>query len=263
MKVTILGCGGSGGVPLMGPNWGDCNPDNPKNRRRRVSIAIRQGNTTILVDTSPDLRAQCLDAGISQVSAILYTHDHADHTQGIDDARFLKKPAGQATIPAYGTRETLETLTARFAYIFQQNTEGSGHLYKPFLRPIEVTAPFEIDGIKVTAFEQDHGFGAVSTGYRIGNVAYCTDVAKLSDQALETLEGLDLFVVDCLRFEPHPTHAHFDQALAWAAQLKPRHTVLTHMNHLVDYDVIKAKCPAGVEPGYDGLEIEVPDFAAA
>jgi len=144
MKVTILGCGGSGGVPLMGPNWGDCNPENPKNRRRRVSIALRQRDTTILVDTSPDLRAQCLDAGISQVSAILYTHDHADHTQGIDDARFLKKPAGQATIPAYGTRETLATLTARFAYIFQQNTEGSGHLYKPFLRPIEVTAPFEI-----------------------------------------------------------------------------------------------------------------------
>ena len=263
MKVTILGCGGSGGVPLMGPNWGDCNPDNPRNRRRRVSIALRQRDTTILVDTSPDLRAQCLDAGISQVSAILYTHDHADHTQGIDDARFLKKPPGQATIPAYGTRETLETLSNRFAYIFQQNTIGSGHLYKPFLRPLEVTAPFEVDGIKVTAFEQDHGFGAVSTGYRIGNVAYCTDVAKLSNQALEILKGLDLFVVDCLRFEPHPTHAHFDQALAWTAQLKPKHTVLTHMNHLVDYDVIKAKCPPGVEPGYDGLEIELPDFPAA
>ncbi|WP_119303306.1 MBL fold metallo-hydrolase [Dongia deserti] len=259
MKVTILGCGGSGGVPLLGPHWGECNPDNPKNRRRRVSIALRQGGTTILVDTSPDLRAQCLDAGISQVSAILYTHDHADHTQGIDDARFLKKPAGQATIPVYGTSATLKVLAERFQYIFQQNTEGSGHLYKPFLRVIELAGPFEIDGIPVVAFEQDHGFGSTSTGYRIGNVAYCTDVARLSDEALAKLRGLDLFVVDCLRYEAHPTHAHFDQALAWAAQLEPKHTVLTHMNHLVDYDVIKSKCPPSVEPGYDGLEIEVPD----
>jgi phosphoribosyl 1,2-cyclic phosphate phosphodiesterase len=261
VKVIILGCGGSGGVPLLGPHWGECNPANPKNRRRRVSIALRQGATTILVDTSPDLRAQCLDAGIARVSAILYTHDHADHTQGIDDARFLKKPAGQATIPAYGTGATLATLADRFDYIFRQNIEGSGHLYKPFLRAVEVTGPFEIDGIPVAAFEQDHGFGTTSTGYRIGNVAYCTDVARLPDKALAMLHGLDLFVVDCLRYEPHPTHAHFDQALAWAAQLKPKHTVLTHMNHLVDYDDIRAKCPPGIEPGYDGLEIEVPDAA--
>ncbi len=259
MRVTILGCGGSGGVPMVGPVWGACNPDNPKNRRRRVSIALRQGETTILVDTSPDLRVQCLDAGISQVSAILYTHDHADHTQGIDDARFLKKPAGQATIPAYGTRETLAVLTGRFEYIFRQNTEGSGHLYKPFLRAEEVTEPFAVDGIPVIAFEQDHGFGSTSTGYRIGNVAYCTDVAELSGDALAKLVGLDLFIVDCLRFDPHPTHAHFGKAMEWVERLKPRHTVLTHMNHTVDYDVIRAKCPPGVEPAYDGLEIEVPD----
>ena len=262
MRVTILGCGGSGGVPMVGPVWGACNPNNPKNRRRRVSIALRQKETTILVDTSPDLRAQCLDAGISQVSAILYTHDHADHTQGIDDARFLKKPAGQATTPAYGMRETLAVLTARFEYIFRQNTEGSGHLYKPFLRAEEVTGPFAVDGIPVIAFAQDHGFGSTSTGYRIGNVAYCTDVAELSGDALAKLAGLDLFVVDCLRFDPHPTHAHFGKALEWVARLKPRHTVLTHMNHTVDYDVIRAKCPPGVEPAYDGLEVEVPDVAS-
>ncbi|MGH6892607.1 MAG: MBL fold metallo-hydrolase [Dongiaceae bacterium] len=259
MKVTILGCGGSGGVPLVGPYWGACNPDNPKNRRRRVSIALRQGESTILVDTSPDLRVQCLDAGIAQVSAILYTHDHADHTQGIDDARFLKKPAGQATIPAYGTRETLDVLTKRFDYIFRQNTDGSGHLYKPFLRAEQVTGPFAIDGILVVAFDQEHGFGSVSTGYRIGNVAYCTDVAALSETALSKLVGLDLFIVDCLRFEPHPTHAHFDKALDWIGRLKPKRSVLTHMNHTVDYDAIRAKCPPGVEPAYDGLEIEVSD----
>lgn len=258
MRVTILGCGGSGGVPLLGPFWGECNPDNPRNRRRRVSIAVRQRSTTILVDTSPDLRAQCLDAGIAQVSAILYTHDHADHTQGIDDARFLKKPVGQETIPAYGTRDTLATLTQRFDYIFRQNTEGSGHLYKPFLRAAEVTGPFAIDGIPITPFEQDHGFGSTSTGYRIGNVAYCTDVVDLPAAALAVLGGLDLFIVDCLRFEPHPTHAHFGKALEWAERLRPKRTVLTHMNHMVDYDAIKAQCPPGVEPAYDGLEIEVP-----
>ena len=264
MKVTILGCGGSGGVPLLGPHWGECNPNNPKNRRRRVSIAIRQktsvGETTILVDTSPDLRAQCLDAGISQLTAILYTHDHADHTQGIDDVRFLKKPAGQATIPAYGVRATLDVLARRFDYIFRQSIEGSGHLYKPFLRPVEATEPFEIEGIPILAFEQDHGFGSTSTGYRIGNVAYCTDVSVLSDDALSKLTGLDLFVVDCLRWEPHPTHAHFDQAIAWAKQLQPKHTLLTHMNHVLDYDAVMARCPPHVEPAYDGLEIEVPDF---
>jgi phosphoribosyl 1,2-cyclic phosphate phosphodiesterase len=263
MKVTILGCGGSGGVPLIGPGWGECNPDNPKNRRSRVSILVSQGETNILCDTSPDFRAQALAAGINHLDAVLYTHDHADHTQGIDDLRFVKSrdKSRHHRVPVYGSKETLGTLTSRFSYAFAQNTQGSGHLYKPFLDPIEVVdnEAVSVAGFAVTPYLQEHGFGSVTTGYRIGNVAYSTDCVALPGASLAHLHGLDLFIVDCLRFEPHNTHAHFDQALAWVEMLRPKHTILTHMNHLVDYDVIKARCPAGVEPAYDGLAIEVPD----
>ncbi len=257
MKVTVLGCGGSGGVPLLGPDWGACNPDNPKNRRRRVSVLVQTAGTNVVLDTSPDFRVQMLDAGVSRLDAILYTHDHADHTQGIDDVRFLKPGVKGARVPAYGTAETLRTLTARFDYIFNQGTSGSGHLYKPFLEAREVTGPFEFRGIPVTPFEQAHGFGSVTTGYRVGKMAYSTDAVELPEAAFEILAGIDLWIVDCLRFEPHPTHAHFDRALDWIARVKPRHAILTHMNHMVDYDVIKARCPAGIEPAYDGLAIEL------
>jgi phosphoribosyl 1,2-cyclic phosphate phosphodiesterase len=258
MKVTILGCGGSGGVPLIGPDWGRCNPDNPKNRRRRVSILIQYNGANIVCDTSPDFRAQMLDAGVGKLDAILYTHDHADHTQGIDDVRFMRSYEKGQLIPAYGAAGTLETLTARFPYIFQQGTEGSGHLYKPFLEPRLAEKPFELAGLTVTPFEQSHGFGSKTLGYRIGPAAYSTDAVELPEEAFEILAGLDLWVVDCLRFEPHVTHAHFDKVMGWIDRLKPKHAILTHMNHMVDYDVIRAKCPPGVEPGYDGLAVEIP-----
>lgn len=262
MKVTILGCGGSGGVPLIGPGWGECNPDNPKNRRRRVSILVQQHGTNIVCDTSPDFREQILDVGINHIDAVLYTHDHADHTQGIDDLRFVRsKDKGiNHRVPVYGSAETLATLRHRFAYAFAQKLEGSGHLYKPYLEPYIVTDhPFHVLGLEIIPYQQGHGFGTVTTGFRIGNMAYSTDCVDLPEASLRQLEGLDLFIVDCLRFEPHMTHAHFDMALGWVEMLRPRHTILTHMNHLVDYDVIKARCPAGVEPAYDGLVIEIPD----
>lgn len=262
MKVTILGCGGSGGVPLIGPGWGNCNPDNPKNRRSRVSILVQQGDTNIICDTSPDFRAQALGAGINHLDAVLYTHDHADHTQGIDDLRFVRSKDRDIAnrVPIYGEAETLGTLQQRFAYAFQQKTAGSGHLYKPFLEPIAIAdRPFDIAGITVIPYAQEHGFGSMTTGYRIGNMAYSTDCVELPEASLQHLHGLDLFVVDCLRFEPHMTHAHFDKALAWVDLLKPKYAVLTHMNHQVDYDVIKARCPQGVEPAHDGLVIEIPD----
>lgn len=262
MKVTVLGCGGSGGVPLIGPGWGECNPANPKNRRRRVSILVQQQHTNIICDTSPDFREQVLDADIHHLDAVLYTHDHADHTQGIDDLRFVRSKDKSIAnrVPVYGTAVTLSTLQHRFAYAFKQHTEGSGHLYKPFLEPKQVdNDTFQIAGIAVTPYEQSHGFGSVTTGYRIGNLAYSTDCVELPDASMAQLQGLDLFIVDCLRFEPHQTHAHFDKAMEWVDALRPKHTVLTHMNHLVDYDVIKARCPRGVEPAYDGLVLEIPD----
>jgi phosphoribosyl 1,2-cyclic phosphate phosphodiesterase len=257
-KVTVLGCGGSGGVPMIGPNWGKCNPDNPRNRRRRVSVLVEHPRAKILLDTSPDLRMQMLDAGVGKIDAILYTHDHADHTQGIDDVRFLKASSG-ATIDVYASEDTLDSLTQRFSYIFQQETKGSGHLYKPFLtpHPIRIPSHFRINDIEIDAFEQEHGFGSVTTGYRIGSMAYSTDAVNLPEYAFDLLQGLDLWIVDCLRFEPHETHAHFDKALEWIARVKPKHAVLTHLNHLVDYDVIRDRCPPGVEPAYDGLTIEI------
>jgi phosphoribosyl 1,2-cyclic phosphate phosphodiesterase len=257
MKVTVLGCGGSGGVPLIRGDWGRCNPENPKNRRRRVSVLLQHEGHAIVLDTSPDFRAQMLDAGVGKLDAILYTHDHADHTQGIDDVRFMRSYEKGQRIPAYGAPETLRTLTTRFPYIFTQMTDGSGHLYKPFLEAKLAEGPFELCGLTVTPFEQEHGYGTKSTGFRVGPMAYSTDVVELPEVAFEILQGLDLWIVDCLRFEPHTTHAHFDKAIAWIERVKPKRAILTHLNHQADYDAVKAKCPPGVEPAYDGLSVEI------
>jgi phosphoribosyl 1,2-cyclic phosphate phosphodiesterase len=261
MRVTILGSGGSGGVPMIGNHWGACDPDNPRNRRRRVSVLVEAAGQTILLDASPDCRAQLLDAKVRWLDAVLFTHDHADHTHGIDDLRFVRRDPEAPPLPAYATTETLETLIVRFAYAFEQNEQGSGKLYRPFLeaRKIEHGRPFEVNDLRVIPFLQDHGYGSVTTGYRIGGMAYSTDVVDLPEASMAQLEGLDLWIVDCLRFEPHITHAHFDKALAWIERLKPRRAVLTHLNHSVDYDAIVERCPAGVEPAYDGLVIEVPE----
>jgi len=257
VKVTVLGCGGSGGVPLIGGDWGRCNPNNPKNRRRRVSVLVEHEGHNIVLDTSPDFRTQMLDAEVKKLDAILYTHDHADHTQGIDDVRFMRAFNKDERIPAYGTPETLRTLTERFPYVFTQVTDGSGHLYKPFLEARVVSGPFELCGLTVTPFEQEHGFGTKSTGYRVGPMAYSTDVVELPEAAFEILEGLDLWIVDCLRFEPHATHANFEKAIGWIERLKPKHAILTHLNHQIDYDAVNEKCPPGVEPGYDGLNVVI------
>ncbi|MGQ0674725.1 MAG: MBL fold metallo-hydrolase [Rhodospirillales bacterium] len=258
MRVTVLGCGGSGGVPVVGNYWGDCDPSEPKNRRRRVSILVEQDDTRILVDTSPDLREQLLAAKVDRLTAVVYTHSHADHVHGIDDLRALNYRM-KAALPAYARPETLAEIERRFGYVFQPLPGGNDpYIYRPALTPMPVDQPrFEIGGIPVTWFEQDHGFGGVSTGYRFADAAYSTDVWGLSEDALAKLAGLKLWVVDCLRWEAHPSHAHFDRVLDWVARLKPRRTVLTHMNHAMDYRKALAKCPPGVEPGYDGLVVEV------
>lgn len=259
MKVTVLGCGGSGGVPLITGDWGRCNPANPRNRRRRVSALIQQGDTTIVIDTSPDIRAQFLDAGVRHLDAVLYTHEHADHCHGIDELRAFGHGRNNATIPAYGTAETLALLRHRFRYIFEQSSDGSGVLYRPLLEARLVNGPFTVAGLSVTPFVQDHGYGTTTTGYRIGGMAYSTDVVGLDDAAFAVLADLDLWIVDCLRYEPHPTHAHFELALSWIARAKPQRAILTHLNHMIDYDDLAARCPPGVEPGYDGLMAQIDD----
>ncbi len=259
MKVTVLGCGGSGGVPLITGDWGHCNPNNPKNRRRRVSVLVEQGDTTVLIDTSPDLRLQFLDAGVTRLDAVLYTHEHADHCHGIDELRAFGHAGRHVPIPAYGTADTLALLQQRFGYIFEQPKGGSGSLYRPLLQARTINGPFTIGNVPVVPFVQDHGFGTATTGYRLGRMAYSTDVVGLDDAAFAVLSELDLWVVDCLRYEPHPTHAHFDLALSWIVRANPKRAVLTHLNHMIDYDDLASRCPPGVEPGYDGLAVEVDD----
>ncbi|WP_282608299.1 MBL fold metallo-hydrolase [Pelagibius sp. Alg239-R121] len=258
MKVTVLGCGGSGGVPLaggvVGGTWGACDPNNPKNRRRRVSILVEEQGTQVLVDTSPDLRVQLIDAEITRLDAVIYTHDHADHSHGVDELRYLAY-ANKGPIDTYMDEKTRESLTRRFDYIFSSSCDKSS-LYRPLLNDCLIVGNFEVGPIPVQPFVQQHG-PTTSLGFRFRDIAYSTDASSLNETAFEALEGIKVWIVDCLRDEPHPTHSHFEQTLEWIERVKPERAILTHLNHQIDYEDLKSRCPAGVEPGYDGLTIEI------
>ncbi|MGE5147873.1 MAG: MBL fold metallo-hydrolase [Candidatus Eiseniibacteriota bacterium] len=253
MRVTVLGCGGSFGVPTMVGGWGVCDPSNPKNRRRRVSILVEEGGTTLLVDTGPDLREQLIDAGVGHLDAVLYTHAHADHSHGLNDLRALAYRAG-TPVEIYADTLTLNDLKTSFGYAFQQD---AAQLYRPIVREHLIEGPFRVGAVAVAPFEQDHGFGYKTLGFRFGPMAYSTDVVELDEAAFEALKGIDVWIVDCLRYEPHPTHAHFERTMDWIARVKPKRAVLTHMNQALDYEELRKRCPPGVEPGYDGLVIDL------
>ncbi len=257
LTVTILGCGSSGGVPRPGLGWGACDPTNPKNRRRRCSRQVERGSaarTRVLVDTSPDQREQLLDAQVDWLDGILYTHDHADHTHGIDDLRalFMRR---RRRLDAYMEEATARVLSQRFGYCFV-TPPGSG--YPPILAEHRIApgVPVEIagEGGPVTAlpFRQDHG-DIPSLGFRFGPVAYSSDLVDLPADSVSLLADLDLWIVDALRDRPHPTHFSVEQALAWIARVKPRRAILTNMHADLDYAALKARLPAHVEPAYDGL----------
>jgi len=254
MKITVLGCGTSSGVPALGCDCAVCRSDDPKNQRRRVSILIEQGGTRLLVDTSPDLRTQLLDAEITHLDGVLYTHAHADHLHGLDDLRSVNFNMDRA-IDVWGSQATLDIVQQRFGYAFQPI--GSWWS-RPSLNAHILThgTPIEIGGISVLPFDQIHG-RAVTSGFRFGDVAYSTDVKELSDDSFGALKGIKLWVVDCVGFEEHPTHAHLELTLEWIALVKPERAVLTHMSHQFDYDKLRAQLPQGVEPGYDGMNLEV------
>lgn len=265
MRLTILGCGSSTGVPVIGGGWGNCDPTNPKNRRRRASILFQHEETTLLVDTPPDLHDQLVDAEVRDVTAILYTHAHADHLHGIDEVRGLNLLVDR-WIDCYADAPTMEMIESRFAYVFRP-IDGN-YFYKPCLTPHLIEGPFQVGTVKVTPFMQDHGYAISrsghfgSLGFRFDmpdgtSAAYSTDVVNLSEEALELVAGVDVWVVDCLRFEPHPTHSHFERTMEWVARVKPGRAILHHMNHQADYAVLLAACPPGVEPGYDGMVIEL------
>lgn len=254
MKVTVLGCGTSSGVPRIGNDWGACDPTEPRNARRRVSILVNTASTTILVDTSPDLRAQLLDAGTVSIGAVIWTHDHADHVHGLDDLRQLYHVRG-APIPGYARRATIAVLQERFGYVFD-GVEG----YPATATLAELPDELWIGDICVSVVDQPHG-PITSAGLRFQSggkaIAYATDFHEMTDAMRSLYSGLDLWVVDALRRRPHPTHPHLSEVLGWAAELAPKRTLLTHMDNSMDYRTLSAELPPGIEPAYDNQAIDL------
>jgi phosphoribosyl 1,2-cyclic phosphate phosphodiesterase len=256
MRVAILGCGASTGVPAIGPNWGECDPTDPRNRRRRASLLVEVGAVVILIDMSPDLREQLIDARVRRLDAVVLTHAHADHLHGIDDIRQINRPMG-AAIPLWADGESLAEIRRRFGYALEPPLEP-GRFYKPTFEPNEITGPFAIGGVPLRPFKQDHGL-TTTLGLRIGPMAYSTDVTQLDEAAFAALAGIEVWIVDCLRRLPHPTHSDVGKTLGWIERVRPRRAILTHMDHTLDYGALRSELPAGVEPGRDGLVIEMAD----
>jgi len=255
VRVTILGCGTSGGVPRPGGKggkgeWGAADPADPRNQRRRCSILVQGQGRTILVDTSPDLRSQLLDAEVERVDAVIWTHEHADQTHGIDDLRpFALR---QGPIESWADRRTQEILMRRFGYCF----EAEHNFYNPIYRPSLIEGPFKAAGCPVVPFVQDHGT-TCSLGLRFGPVAYANDVVRLTEEALKIMAGVEVLIVDAMRFRPHPTHAHLDLALDWIERVGPRRAFLTNLHVDMDYAEVDRITPPNVQPCHDGLVIEV------
>jgi len=257
MKITVLGSGGATGVPVIGRGWGKCDPANPRNRRRRPSILVEKAGTVILVDTAPDLRDQLLDAEVSRLDAVIYTHAHADHLHGIDDLRDVNR-AMEASIDVWADPETLKTIDVRFPYVFTPQDPSASFIYKPLLNPRTIDGPFQIGAVAIQPYWQDHGYSQ-SLGFRFGRFAYSTDLVDLSEEGFDALAGLDLWLVACTLDFKHSTHAWTDRVMGWIERLKPKRTVLTHLSYYMDYETLKRQTPEGIEPAYDGMVLEVDD----
>jgi phosphoribosyl 1,2-cyclic phosphate phosphodiesterase len=267
LKFTILGCGSSGGVPRPALGWGDCDPGNPKNRRRRTSLLVERrssaGVTRVLVDTSPDLRQQLLDAEVDSLDAVLITHEHADHTHGIDDLRglFIRH---RRRVDVHLDEHTAKTMRQRFGYCFQA---PPGSEYPPIanehrLAPGQTLSVRGAGGaIAALPILQAHG-DINSLGFRFGGLAYSCDLKDLPAQSVEALGNLDIWIVDALRYRPHPSHWSVDEALAWIDRLKPRRAILTNLHSDLDYETLRAELPSHVEPAFDGMVVELADAEA-
>ncbi len=262
-QFTILGCASSPGVPRINGDWGNCDPANPKNRRSRAALLIRQiaadgGETTIVVDTGPDFRAQMLASRVHNIDAVLYTHSHADHVHGIDDLRSFAL-SQRTRIPIHADPDTMARIRAGFGYVLEA---PPGSEYPPITKPTLITSlddPIRVTGaggaIEVQPLDQAHG-SIRSLGFRIGDLAYCCDVSDFPRATVEKLQNLDVLIIDSLQYKPHPSHLSIDQALWWIEKLNPKRAILTHMHVPLDYDTVLAETPDRVEPAYDGLTIE-------
>jgi len=262
LVLTILGSGSSAGVPRPALGWGACDPSNPKNRRRRCSAMVERvsadGVTRVVIDTSPDLREQLIDANVDHIDAVFLTHEHADQTHGMDDLRSVVLHQ-KRRIPTYLNQATANDINQRFSYCFES---PPGSSYPPILErhAVEAGESHTIDGkggpVTLAAFWVEHG-SIPALGYRTGNAAYTPDLNGIPSDSFSALEGLDLWVIDGLRYKPHPSHFCVDDALHWIDRFKPRRAVITNMHADLDYEALKAKLPAGVVPGYDGMRLEL------
>ncbi|CAN5158599.1 MBL fold metallo-hydrolase [soil metagenome] len=260
--VTILGCGSSGGVPRVGNQWGQCDPAEPRNYRRRCSILVTQesgeGATRLLVDTSPDLRDQMLDAGIKRLDGVLYTHEHADHTHGIDELRgfYLLQ---RERVPVWADEQTGALLMSRFSYCFYT---APGSDYPPVLTLNRLVPQHAVSvagkggAISAMPFLLHHG-NINALGFRFGDVAYTPDLNGIPDESLAALSDLDLWIVDALRRTPHPSHFSLPETLVWIERLKPRRAVITNMHIDLDFETLKRELPANAEPAYDGMILTI------
>ena len=260
-RLTLLGCGSSTGVPRVGGDWGRCDPKNPKNRRRRSAALIEKRSagrtTTVLIDTGPDLREQLISAGTKHIDGVLYTHDHADHTHGIDDLRMIAY-AMKKRIPVWADEIARASLMVRFGYCFEM---PAGRNYPPILRLHEAASgmPIVVEGeggrIEILPVLQDHG-EIPSFGYRCGGVLYSPDMSSLPEASFPLVENLDLWIIDALRYQPHPSHLTVGQALEWIGRVKPKRAILTHLHIDLDYEALRRELPDNVVPAYDGMVVE-------
>lgn len=254
MRIRILGCGTSTGVPKIGNHWGQCDPNEPRNRRLRSSILVESEGKRLLVDCGPDLRQQLLDAHAGRLDAVIVTHDHGDHVHGIDELR----PVSQAIdrpVPLLGRRETLNSLRHRFAYAFAQR-----EFYRPIVDARELGAEWTVGDVRVRTVDQPHG-GISSIGLRFDegerSAVYAIDYSEMTDEMGNLYQGADVMISDCLTRQPHPTHAHLDGVLGWARELDIGHLYLTHMGNGLDYRTLVDELPDWAEPAYDGMEISL------
>ena len=254
MKITILGCGSSLGVPALCYGWGNCDPNNEKNRRTRSSIFIEHNNTRLLVDASPDLKEQILANDIKTIDAILLTHSHFDHAHGFNELRPMMFHQNKV-VDIFSTSETIKNVHRSFFYLFQNESQ---HIYRKYLNLKEIEfGNFAIQNINGICFPQNHGF-STSLGFRIENFAYSTDVVELSNQMIENLQNLDLWIVDCLCIgQARATHANLETVLKWIEIIKPKQALLTHMDSSMDYDYLCEILPKNIRPAFDQMQIEI------